>query len=690
MSELAVYATFNALDCRFYPTLAQQAIIDELDLAVRNTLELWLIVMGRCHVAQNRKATYAALEAEMKSSQLPGFSKGNIKRVFLAFKAANWDWRILVPNYHLPLADAPRGNLPVKFVTWWQRFAGTYSGGTRAAWTELQRLWKAGAEIEGYGTWMSWWQERHKGQRLPAIAPDLPAGCSYENLLDKLPKGAELTVVREGFFAATAELPIMRRDRSGLRVLELISWDDKQLDFRIAVPGLAQVCKLLGLFAMDVKTASIPEHAAGARSETDEGVQRSLTRSSGRALVFQFLRRYGVPRHYAMHLLFENASFAIDQHDADFLKRISAGRIVVDRTPMRSGRLMAGGPVEVYGAPQAKGWEESYFNLLDGAVSAIAGQAGRNPLTAKKGDIDAVEKETLQLLKISRDLPEAIRDLVKLPILTDKQGKVLLAEIVARLDHRENHRLQGFEPVPKWRLRGIENNNPWRAVAELPANLPDSAIEIEHFMESPAELFRRLYNPADFERINESSLLPLLDDKRIVTVERPYQISFQYQKVTRTFTLEDPRLEKIGTPFTAVYDRSDLDRIHLLDVAGGYVGTALLWQGPNPVNREEIKVAAETIKRQQRSIIKRAVDLHAPRAQENLAAIEASNDAIAGAVAGIEAARLAGGQIAAATESHRQAAASTKAASTKRTAKKRDAVNATLASLGKDAAEFGV
>lgn len=682
---LALHSTFDASDCRFTPSLADQAHIAQLDKPLQDTLDLWLRVMGRCHVARNRKATYAALEAELKPSQLKGFSKANIKRVFLAFKASNWDWRTLVAHYHLPVADAPRGNLPVEFVSWWQRFAGTYSEGTRAAWTELQRKWKANEEIPGFGTWMSWWQERNRGHRLPAIAPDLPSGCSYENLLAKVPKGAEITVVREGYFAAAAELPIMRRDRTDLRLLELTAFDDKQLDFRVAVPGLSQVCKLLGLFAMDVSTATIAEHGAGARAENEEGIQQSLTRASGRALLFQFLRRYGIPRHYKMHLLFENASFAIDEHDADFLRRLTGGRIVVDRTPMRSGRLLAGGPTETFGAPQAKGWLESYFNLLDGAVSALPGQAGRNPLTAKKGDIDSVEKEALQLLKISRDLPAAIQQLVQLPILTDKQGKVVLAEIVARLDHRNHHRLQGFEPIPKWRLRGLEDNNPWRAVTELPAGMPDSAIEIEHFMESPAEKFRRLYLPADFEPIGESALTPLLDDKRTVSVERPYQVSFQYQKVTRTFTLEDPRLEKIGEHFTAVYDRTDLDRIHLFTVEGGaYIGTALLWRGPNPVDREQIKVAAETIKRQQRHIIKRAVELHQPRAQEQLDAIANSNAAIEGEVARMESARLAGGHMAAATEAHK----SVKAASKTRSIKRRDAADAALSRATQAGAEM--
>jgi hypothetical protein len=406
-------------------------------------------------------------------------------------------------------------------------------------------------------------------------------------------------------------------------------------------------------------------------------------------LLFQFLRRYGVPKAYPMHLLFENASFAIDQHDEDFLRNLSPN-LIVRRTAMRRGSLLAGGSVETFGNPEAKGWLESYFNLLDRAVSAVPGQAGRNALTAKRGDIDALEKDTVALLKLVQNLPAPIQAMVALPMLTVDQGKIFLGEMVARLNWRDQHRLQGFELVPKWRIRGLGDNNPWRSVAEMPQDLPDSAIEIEHFMESPAERFTRLYNPADFTPIAESSLLPLLEDKRIVAVARPYQINFQHQRIARTYTLEDKRLETIGTEFTACFDRTDLEQIHLLDLGGGYVGTARLWHGPNPVDRKQIAETASTLKRQQRTLLKRAEVLHAPRAEESLARIEQSNERLAGAIAELETANLtlspaeqAGARILTANENLR----SERQAKAKTTSKRQAAASARLAELSRQASE---
>lgn len=633
--------TFSAELCSFVPSLADREEIARLDKADQQKLELWLSVMGRVHLARNRKAAYLELSTGLRNSGVSGFSAANIKRDYLRFRSSGWDWRVGVAKYKLRDfgAVAERTALPPAFLRWWLVFAGSYTRGTRAAYTELERMWRAGEVIEGFGSWMSYWQNSYRGRPLPAVPPPLPPGCSYDNLLDKLPKGAELTVVREGFTAAKAELPIMRRDRSQLRVLELVTWDDHPLDFRVLPTGSREAAKLLGLFGLDVGCAYMVEHVAGARTVNDEGVQRSLTRSDGRALVYQFLRRYGIPRDYRMHMLFERASFALDEHDEEFLTRISGGRIVIHRTNSETRRLLAGGPSEKVANPEGKGWIESWFNLLDRAASALPGQAGRNPLTAKRGDIDSIEAETRAISRLIDGLPPAIQELVALPVLTEEQAKVVVTDLVNRLNLRTNHRLQGFEPVPMWRLRDVEFDNPWRPLAELPSHLVD-VVEYDHVLESPAARFARLYRPEDFEPIPEAVLCDLLDDKRTVAVARPYQIDVQIQRVPRTYHLETAQLERPGRKFTAIFDRRDLERIHLRDERGAYIGTADLWRGPSPIDRDQVAEAAKTVKRQRNTILARAQELHKDRALAEVRRQEQSNEQLAGAVAELETARV--------------------------------------------------
>ncbi|MFA6962414.1 MAG: hypothetical protein WC205_16790 [Opitutaceae bacterium] len=685
MSDLAL-ATFDSLRCRFVPSLSEQAVIGTLDDSIKAALKVWLVVMGRCHLARNKKAEYAAIETEMKGSGLRGFSEGNIKRRWLDFKASNWSWRVLVADYKLPpdLAETARTALPPAFVAYWQRYAVGFSGGARAAHVQLEARWQAGDTIEGLGSWMSWWQAQpqNDGRPLPVLVPPMPEGCSYDNLVRKLPQGVELTAAREGFFSATNELPIMRRDRSELRFLELVTWDDHPLNLEVARVDLGQVCKVNGLFGMDVATATIIQHGIGARTEMPNGVERSLNRSDTRGQLFQFLRRYGVPKNYVMWLLFERASSGLNQQDEEWLHHISNGMIRVKRTGMHTHSLTPGGPSETYGSPQAKGWIESYFNLLDRALSGLPGQKGSNPLTDQKGDFKALKDEAEKTLALVKDLPPALANLATLRVLTEEQCKVLVNHTIAVLDNRDNHRLQGFEPVPMWRVRGLTQSNPWRPLDEMPRDLPASAVEIESFMETPMQKRRRLYDPADFNPIDESVLVYLLDDKKPVTVTRPYQITFQDQRVTRTYTLQDPRLEKIGTPFTAIYDRNTRDSIHLHRPGGGYVGTALLWKGANPLNAEEIAATSATIKEQQNHLLKRAKTLQLPTAAAHNERIAADNERIAGVLSEQEAARLEAGAMRTATE----AVATTRAASTKRTAKKRADADKTLTSITTQAA----
>lgn len=691
-TALTVHCTFDAITGKFLLPVADLPTVDRLGKAKRKRLELWLIVMGRCHLAVHRKATYAALETELANSGLAGFSEGNIKRAFLRFRASGWNWRALVPDYHLTkieddAQETTRGSLPAAFLEYWVAHALGYSRGTKAAHADLVARWKAGEEIPGYGTWINWWQEAHRGRPLPAVCPpDLPTGWSYENLQDKLPEQSIQTLSREGFFHAQADLPIMPRDRSQLRALELVAFDDAQMDFRVAVPGLARTSKLRGLFALDVSCGFLVEHGVGPASTDDDSVERSITRADMRGLLFQFLRRTGIPKHYTMWLLVENASAAVTEEDERLLYNISGGRVRILRTAMHTRHLLAGGPTETHGTPWSKGWLESWFNLFHNHASALPAQAGRNPLVAKKGDIEAVERDARQIMKIAQGLPPALMNLVQLPALRVDQARTVVADLIARLNHRDDHRLQGFAPMPMWRLRVGEQ---WEPLTTLPAQFRDVAM-IDHQVESPAQRFARLLGESEFERLPESSLLPLLDDKKTVTVVRPYQIEFQWQGVKKFFQLDDERLLRVGATFTACFDRQAMDCIHLLDDEGGYVGTAHLWVGANPVNKDEIAKTTATVKALQNRLIKRAQDLSTPRAAANLTRLEAGTEELAGEIAGMEAARLAGGQMAAATESHRQAAASTRAASTKRTAKKRAAVNSTLASLADEAAQFGV
>jgi hypothetical protein len=120
-TTLTVHCTFDVTTGKFLLPVADLATVDRLGKAKRKRLDLWLIVMGRCHLAVHRKATYTSLETELANSGLGGFSEGNIKRAFLRFRASGWNWRALVPDYHLnkieeASEETTRGNPPATFL----------------------------------------------------------------------------------------------------------------------------------------------------------------------------------------------------------------------------------------------------------------------------------------------------------------------------------------------------------------------------------------------------------------------------------------------------------------------------------------------------------------------------------------------------------------------------------------------
>lgn len=637
---------FNHTHLRFDIPLAQQAEAAQLKRPHQQKLDLMLAVMGRCYAATNKKAAYQSLATELKKSGQTGVSAGSLKRRYNAFRDSGWDWRTLVPKYHRKDLEsiADRSSLPAPFIKWWQGFACRYSGGTRAAHSELERRWTAGETIPGLGSWMQWWQRHpdHRGKPLPTIPPPLPPGCSYWTLLNKLPNAAVLTIARQGVAAALGkhQVPIMRRDRSQLRPLERVAFDDHPLNFRVLPTGANRAAKLLGLFAVDHACGCCIDHAAGARLTNDRGVERSLTRMDARGLTVQFLKTFGVPKNWTMHLVYENASCAISHEDGLYLERVTNGRIKIIRTPVKREQVVPGGAIEKVASPQAKGEIESYFNLLDRAMSYVPGQAGSNPLTAKSGTIDDIERETKELAKLMQGLPEDFIKLVALSVLTEEEALVVLSEIITRLNNRTNHRLQGFDTVRKWRIRDLPAaGNPWRPRQEIRDHLLDVA-EWETFVESPQERFMRLYNPDDFEPVPDSVLAHLMDAKRSVTVARPYQIDLQRDRRQYTYWLDDPRLENAGTKFQAIYQPQDLDIIYLRDLDGCYIGAAHRWQGPNPTRGKEIGLAASEVKKQVKRLLTRARDLQLDHAEEELNRRADSMEALEGQLAEMEAARL--------------------------------------------------
>lgn len=550
-----------------------------LDPSYQRSIELRLDLMECIHRARCKKAEFVRLSALCGGAK--GYSPANIKWMWNKFRNAGFRWQALKPDYN----NGTRG-LPPEFIEHWRALVLANQRCARPMWRQLRDAWKAGHPVPGYGTWMDLWRTKHPTRPLPLRCPGLPRGWSYDNLMDHAPEQVQIDLVRDGEFAAHARLAQIQRDRSELKPLEYIAFDDVQADFRCVSLEALQVVPLRGLVALDIGMACALDHAAGPCVLDDKGTRRSIGYRDMKRLLFRLLTNVGIPVGYKMHLLVENETATISKEDAALLAHISNGRIVVIYTPMKNRAVLTGGYRERHGSPQTKGWIESWFNLLHNELASIPGQFGKDPINAKAGDYEGRLAETNRLLKDIATLSPEVREQLNFAFPTVEQGLRHLREAIVRINNRDDHRLQGFAEIVEWRYD--ESDPTWKPIALCkPELLPH--VERRKRKESPMERLERGVRAHEFERISPAALAFLLNDKRTVTTTKPYEIAFQIAGKRRVFrNAQLDALAKVGRTFVAQWEEHNLDRIYLFEEKGAWVGEARCVQAVNPLDEKAL------------------------------------------------------------------------------------------------------
>lgn len=670
----------------FVPAADRELFDTAIPQVARKRCELLLVCMERIHFARNRKAECEALARELK--HLEGCGAHQLKRLYHAFRNAGNDWRKLVPLYHLPKDEHQRGNLSPEFIRYWQALAEEYQRAAKPAYRELLRRWRRGDEIDGMGNWRRWWQTKFEGRPLPAQCPeDLPAGWSYDNLLENMPAKVETIIVRDGMFAAHAGLSQLLRDRNQLRPYELLTFDDAQLDFRVMADG--RVRKLRGVFCLDVGDAYLMAHYTKPCLAKEDGGEEGLMRAEVRQLLFYLLRDHGIPRDYPLNLLVESGSASISKEDAAWLHAMSEGRIIVHRTSVTERTAFLGAYAERYGQPWHKGWIEAFFNLLHNECSGIAGQFGRNQLEGKAGDFEKRKTAALELYQAAQCLPDFYREQLATPFPTLARANDFLLDVITRINARRDHRLQGFEPIAQWRLREGEAWRAWAEMKGLPLAVQD-AVQTREVMESPFERRARRWAGLVRDPLSELSLLPLLNAKRSITLAKPFEVRLQIAGRTHVFKKTDPALAKEGLSFTVLFDEDRPDCIHLQDTAGRHVATLPRVDGFNPLDRDAFKEAMKETSAANRVLLENIQQRTTGRTQARLAAEEHNRNVLESAAAELEAGRLQlnpAEEAALAMQASAEGIRTERKAKTKTATKRQQADQAKLAELSRQALE---
>jgi|GEM_PF-3904971 len=573
------------------------------------------------------KLTARELAARLEPRFGRGFSAKTLNNLWRAYRKEGVE--VVLFGY------GEKAEKPAAFV---QELARRVEENKRVASVELEALrsdWLAGKEIPGYGTWRDLWAAKFSDEPAPEVCPDwfFPDGFSDRNLRRYLPGSTALTLARDGFFAAHAQLPQKRNDYSGLRPLELIVFDDVRTDWLVSVPGQKRPCEFWLLVAMDAASRCILDWVCLVAARGEDDAREQLLEEHMQVLVGGLLQKYGLPVGYQMTLKVENAKATLRGPARDALTVLAGGQIAVEYTRMVN-RALPSGYTERHGTPwDVKGILERTFSSFHDHGAGLPGQTGAR-YDLKPAELEAQIKEHSALMKEAEDLPAETMARLRSSFLTQAEAIDAVAAIFAKLNDRRRHRMQGFDQVQLWRF---PEDKTWRPLEELrryPANEVARAI-FETRMESPLERLEKLLRaqPKPTQVPAEALLAFMARTIKKVRHPAPYTIAWTEAGVESVFRGELPELASgKGGPFFVKLLPGDPHVAHLFLAEDGRRLGALARVLAAPIGDEDAQKRAVGEVQHYRSLItKPLMERHAPARQANVERREANAAIIAAA-----------------------------------------------------------
>jgi|GEM_PF-2391524 len=376
------------------------------------------------------------------------------------------------------------------------------------AWRELVRRWKATWVTDeklpgvmpdgGAGSARDWWRLRDVSVlRMERCPETLPDGWSRSNLQRLVMAWcaitpAEIALARRGTAAMRAELPTIHNSREGVEFGEHLFADDLHHDFEVIVHGVTPPNQRpLEVGIIDYASGVYGPFVLQPTLPLEDGKRRMLGWDCLKYVFASWLELNGVPLDWPIHLHVENGTATVDPDEARIWHAMSGGIINVCWTQMQGKYCLAWDEKRV-GNFRGKACLEGVWSLHHNYEAALPGYVGRNRENCPAG-LQGQQREALALLKWAATQPPEVVARMRLPLLTWDEFVPLRMDIVAEINARHDHALEGFERVTKWRPQGVETAS-WRPMKEL-ESLPSSArqfIETKTFVESPLERRERL------------------------------------------------------------------------------------------------------------------------------------------------------------------------------------------------------
>lgn len=440
--------------------------------------------------------------------------------------------------------------------------------GKRQAIFSLFAQWRTGLRPDGIGEqipgYRDVWAERD--------VKVLPTGWTYSNVMRQIKTRGKFLKAQQAFLhdgesAARAHLPQVMSDRSKLRFLELVTFDDVRTDWLVLHEG--QACELWLLVARCTATAMVLGFVMHPAIVREDGKATHLGARHMKQLAGWMLERYPLPPYVCTWKL-ERGTAGMDEAVRAALGELLGNRIAFSITSMIGATASPGGYREKKkGNSRGKASHESHNRLLHTQGSYIAGQTG-NRWDVRPADLQARADEAVEIWSMAEQLPAHLRGSERYPILTLNQAREHLFRICNAQNERTDHKLQGFEEV----------------VERLGERLVKR-------MESPIERAARLVNAVNgqWSPISPAIIAAFYEHtERLVEVKANGEISFQHDGRSYTFAhIGTPIIP--GTKVLGYFHPDDPAYLHLTDGRGGVLGTWLRRTGVEFGDQEGLAAA---------------------------------------------------------------------------------------------------
>ena len=486
--------------CQIPNTDADIGEFAALKLDERSLVRKRLDCIFKIYTAKNTCETAHKIAAFYEAQGEKGFSYKTLMRLYYAFLKSK-DWRVLKHNWR-----GKNKGKPQEFINYFRELllSSPRKDACKAARRELISRWMRGDDIPGYGTIVDW--SVNTGRPIPKGYPrdnELPDGWSYSRLVRIKPKSKyALETSKRGFFAAHSYEPdMLLRDRSKLRFLEMITFDDVRIDNKclVSMPGMKrQIGYPLGVLALDIATGCDIAHCVKPRIKREADASTfGIASEDVRYLILNIIETYGLPP-YPITFVIENAAATLSRADELAITQTFGDRIRIHRCGLLKDKLTKNGFYETGGKPWCKGWIESFFQILQTQLSLLEGAAG-NRYDNSPARLKQIEAYTKRLLRLTKGNDDILKKLA-IPLLNFEEISDAILDVLRLLRFRTDHNLQGFETVTEWRkdkFDTIHTKDELKALSDEEL----SKAEIWDRRESPAERVMRLVKNIEFTKL---------------------------------------------------------------------------------------------------------------------------------------------------------------------------------------------